>query len=468
MRGYRCDTKKPLQNPMNSLNFAAPSPSNLLMKLKFPALYLFGIFLLVHKTIRFHQPFNIGMALLFLLLYCLAIYGITRLLTAISRQHLFVVTVLGFLVSFFFADLFLHGLHNNLSLTGFRNRHYLLLILLLSALMLYGERALFTARPRLYLQLNKVLCSFLLILTAVSLCSGIWEKYRLNRRATGDSNITRHPTEVVWLLMDGYGSSAALEQYFGYHNELDIFLQRRHFVMLDAVRSRFGETLFSLHAIFNNDDSLLPPDYGSSLARLEKRSWVAGLRQAGVPFHNLDFIPIGGQPRYRDLYFFPDTYLKQLLYGSLLFNAVAEKTSGSIDDYNHAVITRLNSLLQQAPGAGGVTWAHLLIPHQPFFRDRDGRLVREEKPLKAGPALKRQYIAYLQYGNKVIENLFRKDSLLQNRIVIISGDHGARFPFIPRADWRRPFCAIHFPNNFDTAGLKQLRYISQIPAFVSK
>lgn len=453
---------------MESLNFAAPSPSNPLMKLKFPALYLFGIFLLVHKTIRFHQPFHIGIALLFLLLYCLAIYGITCLLSAITQQQLFVVTVLGFLVCFFFADLFLYGLHTSLSLTGFRNRHYLLLILLLSAAMLYGERALFTARPRFYRQLNKALCSFLLILTAISLCSGVWEKYRLGRQTTGHSLITRHPTEVVWLLMDGYASSATLEQYFGYHNELDSFLQQRNFVRLDSVGSRFGETLFSLNAIFNNDDSLLPPDYTSSLARLEKSSWVAGLRQAGVPFHNLDFIPIGGQPRHRDLYFFPDTYVKQLLYGSLLFNAVAEKTSNGIDDYNHSVITRLDSLLQQAPGAGGVTWAHLLIPHQPFFRDGDGRLVREEKPLKAGPALKRQYIAYLQYGNRVIENLFRKDSLLQNRIVIISGDHGARFPFIPRTDWRRPFCAIHFPKDFDTNGLKQLRYISQIPAFVCR
>lgn len=434
---------------------------------KFLPLYLFGLFFLAYKTTHFHHPFSIFTAFLFLVVYGFIVYTASKLLIRITKQSNFIFSSLLFLVLFFFSDFFMRLIQQSLSLYGFHNRYYLLLILLLAGILCYAEHIFFAKRARLYNTLTQVLTTFLLILTGTSLISGIQESNKKGN-LPGMAFPKKKHTGIVWILMDEYASSRSLLQYFNYRNTLDTFLRQKDFILLDSIRSRSDETLFSLHAIFNNDDSLKPRDFTTALVSLEKSNWVAGLSAAGIPFVNLDFIDIGGKPKIKDLYVFPDTYLKQILYGSLIFYAESKRETMQTDDYNILVKTKLDSLLQLTPDTTGLIWAHFLIPHSPFLRKQNGQLLNEEKPLLAGPALKQQYIGYLQYGNTVIEEIIQKDTLFRNKIVVISGDHGTRFPFIVRKDWFRPFCAIHFPKGFDTTGLYKTRYISQLPGFLMR
>ena len=56
-----------------------------------------------------------------------------------------------------------------------------------------------------------------------------------------------------------------------------------------------------------------------------------------------------------------------------------------------------------------------------------------------------------------------------DKIIVISGDHGPRFPFLQKKEkQKQPFAAIHFPGMYDSTGLQKLEYISQIPGFLLK
>lgn len=431
-------------------------------------LYLLGACLVIDKMTSYHHPLQaIWIDAAFFFAYCLLVWLAARIHVLVSRQHSFVMAGLLFLALFFRADLFFNLLQSNTALYGFHNRSYLLILIIMCVLTAIAEKAFLVKKPKRYLQLIKAITIFLSLLLAISLANLAWQTWKRPHVPQQHNSFSTGAKNITWMLMDEYASSAVLKQYFGYRNSLDSFLQQREFILLNNISTRFDQTLFSLNAIFNNDDSIQPPDFNTALERLKTSAWTTGLQNEQAPFTNLDFITMGNQPGIQNLYVFPDTYFKQLIYGSVLTNAIARNQYPLIDTYNTQVKTALMDRLQQSPDRPGFIWAHFFIPHQPYLRDATGRLINADKPISAGATLKKYYIDYLQYGNLQIEDILQKDPWLDKRILIISGDHGARFPFINKADRYRPYCAIHFPKNFDTAGLHSIRYISQLPAFIA-
>ena len=77
-------------------------------------------------------------------------------------------------------------------------------------------------------------------------------------------------------------------------------------------------------------------------------------------------------------------------------------------------------------------------------------------------------MSYLEYGNSQLMTILNSCPDLNNKIVIISGDHGLRYPFVKDSDDYKPYCAIHMPIAYDTAALKNMKFISQIPGFIMK
>jgi hypothetical protein len=119
--------------------------------------------------------------------------------------------------------------------------------------------------------------------------------------------------EIIWILMDEYGSSLSLKQQMGFQNPMDSLLKKRGFQVYDAAKTRFNNTLFSVYSIFNEDDSIKPSSYYEGINLLRKSSLVPTMEKEGYRFVNLGFFDISGHPMLADRSGYPYTFLQQIL-----------------------------------------------------------------------------------------------------------------------------------------------------------
>jgi hypothetical protein len=276
--------------------------------------------------------------------------------------------------------------------------------------------------------------------------------------------------DIVWLLLDEYGSSPSLQEQFYFHNPINAILSQKGFCVLNNIRSRFTSTLFSVNAIFNEDDSIQPSSFYSATRILEHSSWKRLLDSSGYQFVNLGFFDIGSAVKYANRSSYPQNYSDQLLSGTLftMLYTKLEYTSAKCDSYNQEVLNRLNDTLSRQVDHARFIWAHLGIPHEPFCRNANGEKIYVPQHGENDSVLIREkYTGYVQYANSVILLLLQQHPELLQKVVIISGDHGPRFQFLRNKRYQMcPFAAVHVPKAFDTVGLKKLSYISQLPAFI--
>jgi hypothetical protein len=323
---------------------------------------------------------------------------------------------------------------------------------------------------------NQIANVFLSITTIVFLANGYQraEKEKVDEQLHFHSHLPETPIkkhqDILWILMDEYASSASLKQQFSFHNPLDSFLEKNHFTVLPEMRTRFANTLFSVNSIFNMDDSIEPTNFYAGINLLRHGSLIPEMERLKYRFINLGFFNMEQHPMIADRSGYPYNYLEQLLSGTA-FTMLYNKWKHSIkkcDSYNQEVLQRLNDSLSVSSTTPRFIWAHLPIPHTPFCRDKEGRLLTEDAFVEDDSVVvKRKYIEYLEYGNKAIVSLLSKHPDLSSKIVIISGDHGPRYGFLQnRAYSKWPFVAVFVPGQYDTVGLKKLNYISQLPGFL--
>ncbi len=164
---------------------------------------------------------------------------------------------------------------------------------------------------------------------------------------------------------------------------------------------------------------------------------------------------------------YPYTFLQQILSGTLV-SMIHSKWKNSIaksDAYNQDILQKLDDSLSSKSVQKRFIWAHLTIPHEPFCRDSLGNL-QEDKSYVASDStlIKNQYISYLKYGNKRIIQLLDNHPDLKDKIVIISGDHGPRYPFLTdKRGQLDPYLAIRYPNKHTLIDNKEIIQLSSLP-----
>ncbi|MBV9987634.1 MAG: hypothetical protein JO301_08140, partial [Chitinophagaceae bacterium] len=169
-------------------------------------------------------------------------------------------------------------------------------------------------------RLNRVANIFLLIISVIFIAQAAiirpWKNDLKPRSNSALSLPADSRKDIVWLLFDEYASSASLEQQFGFRNPLDSFLQQQGFLVLPRMKTRFNNTLFSVNAIFNEDDSVMPSSFYSGMAMIGSSSWEQFLERSGYRFINLGIFDIGASKKFSDRSGYPDTYLEQLITGT--------------------------------------------------------------------------------------------------------------------------------------------------------
>ena len=437
----------------------------LLQKPLYP--YLFGVFFILYKSSSYFLSFDVKIFLALLVFHFISCYLLTFILSKICKIEKSGFAVLLLFIGLYFSDKIIYNLENWLYSLWIPNKYYLLGLFIFFCLILFLENR---KKIKLFIAgLSSLLNVFLIVSCLVTIISGIIaaKKMKKPESYTYQNALQKRP-DIVWILMDEYASSSIWKQYFSFQNPLDSFLEKRQFVLLDQIRSRSKFTVSSINNILNYDDSSTQGNYLETYHSLVNNHWSADLGHNHYTIINLDYFDLGKVKKAEHLYIYPTSYFEQVLVETIFYR-VLYTLFNNVDDYNQKMFSLLRNTLNSQAADPCFIWAHLMIPHGPFLRDQNGQILKNYAVnLKDTQELKPRILSYLEYGNSQLMTILKSCPDLDNKIVIISGDHGLRYQFVKDSDDYKPYCAIHMPISYDTAALKNMKFISQIPGFIMK
>ncbi len=240
--------------------------------------------------------------------------------------------------------------------------------------------------------------------------------------------------DVYFIVLDAYGGTSVLKEFFGYDNRSFIeALQRRGFFVIPDSRSNYVKTHLSLSATLNM--SYHPAGVPTSTAVLHRkiRNSEAGhfLRERGYQtVHISSGATVTAHSSNADLDLlcskwgrWGDEFLTLVVETSLL----SVFGSGAIErGARGSTLCTLESLsaVSRLPGPKFV-FVHFLCPHPPYVFTADGSAVPAARQQSIGPR-RGLYIDQLVYISKRILPVL--DGILDSSgtapIVVLQGDHG--------------------------------------------
>ena len=251
--------------------------------------------------------------------------------------------------------------------------------------------------------------------------------------------------DIYYIVLDGYAGADVLQRVFGHDNRAFLDgLRSRGFVVAERSLANYAMTHLSLASVLNAAylDALtreLGPESESFEApyALLRSPWVARfLRARGYRFVQL-MTNWGGTERSDvvdlELSYVP-RWLRSEFTGTLLRATALRKLAPSVDGFHRFAF----EAIAEVPKLAGPTFlfAHLLLPHEPYVFDAEGKL-RADIPLhlRANAEWKEQaaagrgdaaYVEQLRFLNGELTTLL--DTLLRSSpeapIIVIQGDHG--------------------------------------------
>ena len=429
--------------------------------------YLFGIFFVVYRTSLYFPFFNVFIFLSLLIAHFIICFSISKISKIVFGYENCNLSLLLTLILLYNSTFLINEISTIFPFLWIRNRYYLVIIVIVYFVLSSIESR--KLKDRNILKGAIILNSFLIISCIISIGAVFFNEYRKpNQNNKNKYTTIAKKTGIVWILMDEYPNSICLLNQFDYKNSLDSFLISRKFYVFKEIYSRSSSTLASLNSIFNYDDTTKYQNFMEVAGELQKSKWINSLSLNKYSLNLYDFLTVGSKKSVYNLYIYPVDYLGQILSPTIFY-----KILGSVfdvtDRYNQYIINELEESQNKKNDSATFSWYHVMIPHQPYFRDEVGHfqkvnLVNPNSSQKVKPL----FLNYLKYGNTIIEKIIISHSDFKDKIVIISGDHGVRFPFIDPSEYTKPYCAIYMPQAYDTLGLKKIKYISQLPDFLMK
>ena len=257
----------------------------------------------------------------------------------------------------------------------------------------------------------------------------------------------RYP-DVYLLLMDEYAGTRSLQKWYGYDNSgLDSFLLSQGFHLYHDSHSNYNFTAFSMASILNMSYlEGLPPgnacsvsDYAYCSNLIRGSGVMRQFSQAGYDIVNYSIFDLEDRPSEVNLHLLP--VKANLISGQTLWGRVRRDLGPRfyklpvpvLKDQAYQVMHDndrfIEGVLKQSQAAAShprFIYAHLEMPHHPYFLDRNGRL---KGPGEAMVRDIRPYLDYLPPTNKVIKKMV--DAIQQNThrsaVIILMGDHGVRY-----------------------------------------
>jgi hypothetical protein len=434
--------------------------------------YLLGLFYLVYRTSLFFSSFE---PLTFVLLFA-AYCSITYLLLFSFKKAGLKNDAWFFTFFFWLIVLFILEI-NGILFNAFR--FIISVKYLIAAYIIVLLIRIFTKKrisDHFLSSFSKVVNLFLLILSVFVLINSIapYQKEKIHAhflkgKQVNLNNSEKRNKDIIWILLDEYGSPWALKSQFNFDDFLTDSLRERGFYVYDSLKSRNDTTIYSLSSIFNSDDSLSITNIMYADSYLQQSNLAEAFGKINYEFDCFDFLRIHTQTAFAPLpTIYPLSYYEQMMNNTLIaYFFSLRHPNAKFDAFNQKIIQQLSYDVAQQSAKPRFIWAHLLIPHDPYCRDANGNFSAQTiNPSDSAKSVS-GYLQYLNYGNKVVLDLLKKIPDIKNKTIIISGDHGFRFPCLGDRNpiRKKTFTAIYFPG-MDTGELKQIKFLQQIPLYL--
>jgi hypothetical protein len=342
--------------------------------------------------------------------------------------------------------------------------------------------------------LNLLLVVFIIIDLVSILVNGTEKLTRKNTLTKNDEvNLEKLPPpvsrpDVYYLVFDSYPGTGYLNQYMRFDNSaFNDSLTKKGFRVLADPKSNYNRTAFSISSTLNLDylegirsfQPISSKDYNNAQLTIHG-SLVPGIFQKyNYRFYNLSVFDFENSRSIRKETFLVLPEQDILLYNTLFhrlkkdvfWNLLTGKhavpwvqkmfarnhtkfLAGEISkrNYNNTIVDSLSKLDGFRDDQPKFIYAHVYLPHPPFFYDENGveRNINDVVTDKAigDSAL---FLPYLKYTNKVINRIV--SSILargkSNTVIIIQSDHGFRDfdggPSHP-ASYFKNYSAFYFPD----------------------
>lgn len=287
---------------------------------------------------------------------------------------------------------------------------------------------------------------------------------------------------VYYIVPDGYPSPAFQQEVLGItNNPLDSFLKSRNFYIPENGKSNYSNTAFTLASVFgmayipgtNTVYQMAPYYYNKAMLIVQNSPFIKLLRQSGYRILNYSIFDLAGNRALKKSRFLSVSSTQIIFYNSFLncikrdlfwqlIPGYIEKEKKKRDqsmrnillpqrDYNRRVLDSLESFTkEQQPSTPAFLYAHLLMPHYPYFFDSLGNQLPEDsvfsEPLIRNREKFREYIAYTNAQlEKIVDGLLKSSG--GKAVIILQSDHGWD-DFEPRSkkDAFRNYTAIYFPD----------------------
>jgi len=316
--------------------------------------------------------------------------------------------------------------------------------------------------------------------------------------------------DVYFLLFDCYPGLQYIQDYLHYDNSaMEKELKSRKFKILQNPRCNYNRTPFSMASELNfahlnglkNSNSVTPLDYTRALATIKRSLVPTMFERQGYRFYNLSIFEIGAQPP-----IFLERFLSMSAIDMLLFNTCPGRIKadigwkylhqradyhdpgklqvGSINElkfsnyatreFTRTATDSVVTLAGQVSPSPKFVYAHLMMPHAPYFYDESGRANQPDSILPLATHYNtRFFLQYLRYTNKVMLRLV--DSILAasagKAVIIVQSDHGSidfeGVPPIPALTFQN-ISSFYFPDQAYSNLYDSLTNINTFPVLFNK
>lgn len=432
---------------------------------KYPVfLFCLPLFFVLHGYRENYQlvPYRDALRLLGLYLFIsLLLWGACMLLYKHSLRAAMAVFVL-LCIQFFFGPVqdFLKSVFGNFFITRYSFLLPFIFIILIILLVRFKKKKPALENSSLYFS---ALMLILILLEGIFLISEQGFKSKkdglVHTSALEKCDTCKQPD--IWLIItDEYAGLKTLDSFFHYDNRQFLTeLTNRGFFIPDQNHANYNSTPFSVASILNMDylsnlqgSQHSKQDISNCYTSIRESRVINWLQLSGYNFTNLSLFDFHNKPSPvapgivpRSTGFITSGTFTNRLYKDLGYHLVTTLHLNSLykkfnlrDQHNNEEIMQLSldALHEKKPGPKMV-YTHLLLPHYPYFNDRNGKPY-DWKTINNYNNDRSRYTEYLQYSNQRILSLV--DSIRKTTatppMIILTGDHGFR-------QWSEPV-----PNEF--------------------
>jgi hypothetical protein len=256
--------------------------------------------------------------------------------------------------------------------------------------------------------------------------------------------------DIYLIITDEYAGNKELKDLFQFDNSAFLKeLSNRGFHTIPFSFSNYNYTPFSIASTLDMNYLNLTSKERNKQAvtycyeTIRDNRFLQFLQYHQYKFYNYSFFDFKGQPARTAEVFLPSktrlitsqTFLSRF-DRDIRFNLITRLKSKKelkrhtyANKTNNANLYRLTEKVsEQKTVTPKFVFTHLMIPHYPYYFDKNGEELPFEKIVEGNQSNKKAYIEYLQWSNKKIVALI--DHILLHSpsppVIIIAGDHGFR------------------------------------------